>query len=312
VDRSPPVVEQVREDHYFRHQEIAKAHGDAVMAITMADDAIYTASRDRLVKRWKATKNASNKYELKPDLEVPLGDVCWCMVYAGEWLFCGLGEGTIRGYAKTGEQSTLKGHNRRVSCLLIHQHVLLSGGSDNTVRCWQMDPATKAFSCTHKIEEGIPGAVTCMTVLGDYLWVGGTAGVVKILLASLKVMQTLQPKKFVSAFLQFQEHVIVVYADGSLIIFDPSGTQKHSQQPLPAGPALCVAGLDSGPRVICGHAKGQISSITLPMFELKTYWQAVSRVKVNSLCCAGHDGIFIVGAENGNLQIWQRDDTSGL
>jgi len=151
-----------------------------------------------------------------------------------------------------------------------------------------------------------------MTVLGDYLWVGGTAGVVKILLASLKVMQTLQPKKFVSAFLQFQEHVIVVYADGSLIIFDPSGTQKHSQQPLPAGPALCVAGLDSGPRVICGHAKGQISSITLPMFELKTYWQAVSRVKVNSLCCAGHDGIFIVGAENGNLQIWQRDDTSGL
>merc|ERR1719330_1108757 len=102
--------------------------------------------------------------------------------------------------------------------------------------------------------------------------------------------------------------MIVAYSDGSLSIFDATGNPKHTQQPLPAGPVLCVAGLESGPRMLCGHAKGQVSSITLPMFQLKRSWQGMERCKVMSLCCAGHDGIFILGAENGTLQLWQRDD----
>ena len=30
-------------------------------------------------------------------------------------------------------------------------------------------------------------------------------------------------------------------------------------------------------------------------------------LQVQTLCCAGHDGIYVLGAENGTLQLWQRD-----
>ena len=35
----------------FRHSEVEKAHTDAVMSIVMAADCIYTASRDKTLKR---------------------------------------------------------------------------------------------------------------------------------------------------------------------------------------------------------------------------------------------------------------------
>lgn len=78
---------------------------------------------------------------------------------------------------------------------------------------------------------------------------------------------------------------------------------------MPAGPVTCISGLESGPRILCGHAKGQVTSVTLPMFQMKTYWQAFDRTKINCMACAGHDGIFIMGAENGSVQLWQRDES---
>lgn len=304
---SANVVEQIPEDGIFRHQEIPRAHADAIMSVVMAADCIYTASRDKLLKRWKVHRDAIGKFQLIAELEVPLGDVCWCLTSAGDWLFCGLGDGSIKGYQKAGQETILKGHSKRVSCLLAHQHVLLSGASDGVIRCWQMDPGSQTFGCTHSIAEGISGAVSAIAVLGERLWVGGSSGIAIIELAILKVSKQVPPKKFVAGLLAFEGHMIVVYADGSVCIFDASGEQKHSQAPLPAGPVLSVAGLESGPRVLCGHAKGQVSSITLPMFHLKKHWQALQRCKVQTLCCAGHDGIFILGAENGTLQLWQRD-----
>lgn len=307
------VVEEVREDAITRHQEIPKAHGDAITAITVCEDAIYTASRDKLLKRWRAQRNAvSNRFELHADLEVPLGDPGCCMVSVGEWLFAGLGDGSIKGFSKSGAQTALRAHTKRVTCMLVHQHVLLSGGSDATVRCWQADAASGTFACTHTIQESIAGAVQCMCVVNESLWVGGTSGISVVELATLRVTYQIPPKKFVSGFLQFEGHVISVYADGGMCIFGANGAEKHSQPPLLAGPILCVAGLESGPRMLCGHAKGQMSSITLPMFELKKSWHGMEKCKVTSLCCVGHDGIFILGAENGTLQLWQRDDSADL
>lgn len=298
----------MREDGFFRHQEIVRAHADAVMAISMAGDCIYTASRDKILKRWKVGKNpATNRFELHNDIDVVLGETCWCLLHVGEWIFCGLGDGTIKGYSKTGQDCTLRGHTKRVNCLLIHQSILVSGSSDNTVRCWQPDPATQTFTCTNTVSEGIPGAVQCIAVLGATIWIGGTSGIGILDLTSLTVAVQPPPKKFLAGFLEFQGHMIAAYADGSLCIFDASGAPKHSQTPLAPGPILCLAGLESGPRVLCGHAKGQVSSIELPMFKPKTYWQAMERCKVQKLVCAGHDGIFLIGAENGNLQLWQRD-----
>lgn len=299
-------VDLVPEDFIFRHHEVQKAHGDAVMAIVMMEDSIYTAARDRLLKRWKPVRNAAGRFELHSDLEVPLGEVAWCLISVGEWLFCGLGTGEIRGFSKAGAQAKMEGHKKKVTCLLMHQHVLLSGSSDGTVRCWQMDPQTQSFACTHSITDGLTGAVSCMSVLNDRLWVGGTSGVALVDLSTLRAGVVLPPIKFVAGMLQFTGHMIVIYQEGSVIIFNGSGEKTHQQPPLAAGPATCLAGLDSGPRILCGHAKGQVSSITLPMFQLKHCWQSFARCKVSSMCSAGHDGIFVLGAENGTIQIWQR------
>jgi len=310
-NRPPVRVEtEVKDDGLVRHQEIARAHSDAIMSIVLADDFIYTASRDKTLKRWKPGKNAANRFELTVDVVVQLGDLCCSMVYVGEWLFCGLGAGTIRGYAKSGKEADLRGHTKRVSALVVHQGVLVSGSSDMTVRVWQAgEPGP--FTCTHKIDEGVPGACTALCPLGTNLWVGGTSGVALLELASLRITQQIMPKKTVAGFLEFQGHVIVAYSEGSLCIFDPAGTQKHSQAPTPAGPLLCLAGLSSGPRVLLGHARGQVSSITLPMFHLKKYWQAFERHKVQTICCTP-EGIFLLGCENGDLQLWQRDDVADL
>lgn len=304
------VVDAVKEEGLLRHQEIAKAHTDAIMAVVMAADCIYTASRDKLLKRWKPQRNSQGRFEMHADLEVPLGEVCWCLISAGDWIFCGLGSGAIRAYSKAGLERNLEGHTKKVMCLLTHEHVLLSSGADSTVRCWQMDPATQDFACTHRMEDNVPGQVSCMAVLNERLWVGGTNGVSLVDLASLRVTDQPGPKRFVAGVLQFSGHMIVVYSDGSVVIFNAAGEKTHSQPPMPAGPVLCIVGLDSGPRVLCGHAKGQVSSISLPMFQLRHCWQTLERCKVQSLCCAGHDGIFLVGAENGNLQLWQRDEAS--
>ncbi|CAE8676941.1 unnamed protein product, partial [Polarella glacialis] len=251
------VVEVVREDGMFRHSEIIRAHSDAVMSVVMSSDCIYTASRDKLLKRWKVSKDASGKFQLLPELEVPLGDVCWCLISAGDWLLCGMGDGSIKGFQQTGKEALLKGHSKRVCCLLTHLHVLLSGSLDGSVRCWQMDANTQTFACTHSITEGISGAVQCLAVLGERLWVGGTSGIAVVELGTLQVSAQIPPKKFVAGLLQFEGHMIVVYADGSVSIFDAEGVLKHNQPALPAGPVLCVAGLECGPRLLCGHAKGQ-------------------------------------------------------
>jgi len=301
------VTDTVPEDGMLRHQHILKAHTDAIMAIVMAEEFIYTASRDKLLKRWKPQRNAQGRFEMMADIEVPLGEIPWCLISAGEWIFCGLGNGKIRGYSKAGREINLEGHTKRVSCLLTHEHVLISGSTDGNVRFWQLDPGSQTFVCTHTISEGISGSINCLSILDQGLWVGGTSGVSLVELATLKVALQVQPKKFVAGLLQFTGHMIVVYSDGSVCIYNALGQQTHSQPPLPAGPVMCVVGLDSGPRVLCGHAKGQVSSITLPMFQLKKCWQALERCKVQCLCCAGHDGIFLVGAENGTLQLWQRD-----
>eukprot|EP00929_Paragymnodinium_shiwhaense_P119683 TRINITY_DN91572_c0_g1_i1.p1 TRINITY_DN91572_c0_g1~~TRINITY_DN91572_c0_g1_i1.p1 ORF type:complete len:387 (+),score=50.31 TRINITY_DN91572_c0_g1_i1:91-1251(+) len=302
------VVEEVKEDAIVRHHFIPKAHSDAVMSVVVSEDAIYTASRDKFLKRWRAVRDATGRFQLQHDVDVELGDTCWCMIYVGEWLFCGLGSGTIKGFAKSGKQSVMTAHSKRVNAMLIHETVLLSCSQDSTVRLWQHDPNTQLFSCTHTISEGLPGNCSAMVVLGGHLWVGGSNGVAVVELTSLKVVHKLGPQKFVSGFLVFEGHVVVVYQDGAASIYDGTGTLKHSQAEMPAGPVLCIAGLESGPRILCGHSKGQLTSVTLPMFQMKTYWQAFDRCKVQCMACAGHDGIFLLGGENGSIQLWQRDE----
>merc|ERR1711963_337847 len=111
------------------------------------------------MKRWKPVKSDSGVFELQPEITVPLADSCHSLLFSGGWLFCGLYDGKVQAFAQDGTEASLKGHTRRVTTLAAHQGVLISGAADREVRLWQMDPASKTFTCTHTIEESIPGSI---------------------------------------------------------------------------------------------------------------------------------------------------------
>jgi len=303
----PVATQQVPEDGPIgRHCEVLNAHAGPITAITMTEQGIYSASLDKTLKRWKPVKGADGRFSLTAELNVQLPDSCHALLFHSGWLFCGLWNGTIKAFSTEGAEMVLNGHHKRVTALKIHQAILVSGSADREVRLWQMDPQSKVFACTHTITDSMPGCITKLHILGDNLWVGGSSGVAICNLGSLQVTNILPPTKQVGDYLEFQGHLIVAYTDGSIRIFGADGSVKTDMKPLAGGPVLSLAGLDSGPRVLCGHAHGQISSILLPSFEFRTQFQALENAKVEALCCAGHDGIFLVGGSNGSLQLWQR------
>lgn len=300
-------VQRVDEDNLGRHCEVLGAHTGAIHAMAMAEQGIYTASADKSLKRWKPVPGEGGRFKLEQELTIPLPDGCFSLHLKGDWLFCGLFDGRIVAFNKTGDQKELVGHKRRVTAMLVHQNILITGAADREVRLWQFDAATSTFRCTHTLADGMPGPIFRLCVLGEHLFVGGHNGIAMVHLASLTATKQLPPNRPIADFLEFQGHVIVAYSDGSLRIFDPQGTMKSELPTLAAGPILSLAGLESGPRVLCGHNRGQISTITLPSFEFKTHFQALAGPKkVESILCANQDGIFLIGAFDGTLQLWQR------
>lgn len=275
----------------------------------MSKQGIYTVSIDKNFGRWKPVPKPDGPIELHNDLQIPLPDSCYALLCTDGWLFCGMWDGSIMAYSQDGTNHSLQGHSRRVNALLVHHAVLISGSADKDVRLWQKTPGSNAFSCTHTISEGMPGPISRLQVLGEHLCVGGLNGLALCNLNSLAVTKILPPTKPVADFLEFQGHLIVAYTDGSLRIFDPEGTLKLGIKPLAAGPIVSFGGLESGPRLLVGHAKGQISTITLPNFEFKTQFQALLGARVETIRCVGHDGLFLTGFSNGTLQLWQRVNT---
>jgi len=302
-----PIITQVNEEQLGRHCEVVKAHGGGITCMAMTEQGIFTGSQDKSLKRWKPTKGADGRFEMKPELTIPLQDSCFCLLHEGGWFFCGLWNGNIQAFSQDGIELTLKGHTRKVSSLLIHQSVLISGSADREVRLWQMDPNTKTFNCTHTLTDSMPGPISKLHAINGNLFVGGMNGIAVVKLENLSVTKLLPPTtKAVSDMLEFQGHIIVAYSEGSLRIFDPQGELKSEMKPLAAGPMVSIAGLESGPRVLCGHSNGKVSTIMLPDFAFRLDFQALDRHKVESILCAGHDGIFCLGSQDGTLQLWQR------
>lgn len=299
------ITEKVDEESIVRHCEV-KAHTGAICAIAMTEQGIYTASQDKSLKRWKPQKDASGRYQLLQELNVPLDDGCFSMYCAGGWIFCGLWSGTVKAFSQDGVNTDLRGHTKRVTAITQHQGILITGSAGRDVRLWVMDPNTKVFNCTHTLTESMPGSINCLHILGGNLWAGGMSGIAVIDLVSLKVTKLLPPTRSVTSFLEFQGHVVAAYGDGSLRVFDAEGSMKSEMPSLAGGSIQAIGGLESGPRLLCGHGHGQVSTITLPDFNFKTQFQAMLDTSIDSLMCAGQDGLFLLGCKKGNLQLWQR------
>lgn len=297
-------VTRVEAENMMQHCLVAKAHGSAVTCMAMTEQGIYTTSSDKSLKRWKPVKDGEGRFTLHPEVTVPLADSCFTLHHFGGWLFCGLLNGDIQAFSQEGKDLKLQGHRRQVTCIIAHQNVLITGGNDCSVKLWQMDPGTKQFSCTHTLEESLPGQIRKLHVLGNNLVVAGSKGLAIVDLQTLKVSKILPPTQSVSEVLEYEGHIIVAYSEGSFRIFDAEFNLKTEVAPLPAGFVLTIAGLESGPRVLCGHANGKVSTIHLPSFQFGVDFQTGCRV--DCILCVGHDGIFLIGAQDGSLQLWQK------
>jgi len=302
-----PIVNQCAEESMGKHCEVKKAHGSAITSMVMTGDAVYTGSADKSLKRWKPVAGPDGRFTLEPDATVPLPESCCSLLHHQGWIFCGLFNGTIQAFSQDGTSASLKGHTRRVSDIIVHQNVVISGSADREVRLWQLVAGNNTFQCTHTIRDDMPGPISRLRVMGGSLYVGGLTGLAVVNLETLKVSKLLPPTKPVVDFLECQEHLIVAYSEGSLRIFKSDGTMTHETKALAAGQMFSLAGLEKGPRVLCGHARGQVCSIMLPSFELKTSFQAFNTYcKVETIYCPGENGIFFLGASDGSLQMWQR------
>jgi len=305
------VVVGVKDEGVSRHQEKREAHKGAIYAAILVDDSIYTAARDKTLRKWKPRKNDQNGHvELDQELEIKLPSAVWCVLYIGQWLFCGLGNGLIKGFCKDGTEAELTGHTMKVSQIIVHSDVLISGSSDGTVRLWQKHPEQNQFGCSHVIKEGITGWVTCLRVLQLHLWVGTTTGLSVVNLESLAVVGKLLPDKYVTGFEVFQDHLIAVCQDGSAGIWDANGQEKLIQNPLKAGPMSCVC--VKGDRLVFGHSKGQLSCMSLPDFTFKKEFPVLDRIKVRFLCPIENSPYFVLGGDNGNLQVWEKGDPAAM
>lgn len=303
---SGPPVDTVAEECLGRHTQIRKAHGSNITCIAMADMGIYTGSTDKSLKRWKPVRGSDGRFELQPDITVPLSDSCYSLLHHSGWIFCGLWNGNIQAFSQDGTEVMIKGHWKKVTSLLIHQNILISGSVDREVKLWQMDPGTKSFTCSHTLSDDMPGPISKLLVLGGNLLIAGMSGISVMNLEKLQVTKKLMPTQPIADMLEFQDHVIVAYVEGAIRIFDADGNLKSETKPLAAGQMCSLAGLESGPRLLCGHASGQVSSIVLPNFEFRLHFQALDSCKIESIHCAGHDGIFLLGSSDGTLQLWQR------
>ncbi|CAK0857497.1 unnamed protein product, partial [Prorocentrum cordatum] len=177
ADGALAVAEEVPLDGFRRHHWVRSAHDGAVTAVCVTQDGVYTASQDGGLKRWKPRQAASGRFELQPELQVPLGGPCWCMLHEGDWLFCGLESGRVRAFSRQGVDLTIEQRAEGVSSMLVHQDVLLTGSASGGVGCWKYSPEAGTFANVHAVADVASSQVRCLAVMSGRLWVGCSGGV---------------------------------------------------------------------------------------------------------------------------------------
>lgn len=193
-----------------------------------------------------------------------------------------------------------------MTALLIHENILISGAHDEEVRLWQHQSEGNRFHCINTIKDNI-GQVNCLQVLGTKLFVGTMSGIRIIDLGNLSVQPgVLPPTRSVSSFMLYENHLVVSYGNGGTQILDAQGQKKMLNDPTEFGSMTDMAGLESGPRVICGHGNGGVSVIELPSFDVKVQFQALEGRDSIETVTACPDGLFLLGSKLGTLQLWQR------
>lgn len=110
------------------------------------------------------------------------------MLIEGGFLFVGnktvSGQGLIKVWnMATNQDLTLEGHIGRVQCLAAAGGMLFSGGQDQTIRVWKVNPATGTFECAAVLQQehnGHSSSISSLCASGPFLFSGDAEGNIKV------------------------------------------------------------------------------------------------------------------------------------
>lgn len=313
--RQTTAVTEVKGDNMKRLQAINKAHKGSISEIACANGEVYTCGHDGMLRTW-VTKKDLGPICLEQKLAQDVGSPAWSLLVTDGAIFCGLQTGSIKVFSPTGSSASLEGHTSRVTAILVHQGVIISGSFDSTVKLWKME--NDAFRCIQTVQ--MSAQVRSMLVTKSEnniaLWVGTSDGLFGLDLLNLQNPPVRVVKNCTTAatcLLEYADHVLAGFRDGSLKCFDKNGALKHEMTPYPDCNSLAsFTVVCEGNRLICGFNNGRMASFSLPTFERRARWDTFDRVKTSSVRSCGSDGYYMVASEAGELQLWQHDDTDDL
>jgi hypothetical protein len=232
---------------------------------------------------------------------------------SSQWLFCGLGDGRIRGYHRpTVSEQDLKGHATNVWSLLVHQGALISGSQDSTVRIWQPD-AQQKFQCVQTLSS--TGGIRCMLMTGNNLWCGGAKGLTVFDLTTLERVHQKNEKEAgpVMSLLEYAGHIVVASLYGHCRVFTSGGDKTHEEKPL-QGKGARTSGITTmigmvhphtnSPVLLCGHQGGTVGTYELPEFKLKGRWFPHRNGDTRAMTDAGN-GMVLTAGSDGYIALWK-------
>lgn len=121
-----------------------------------------------------------------------------------------------------------------MQCLAAAGGMLFSGGQDETIRVWKVNPASGAFECTAVLKQehgGHSTPLTSMCAFGPVLFTGDTKGHIKVWdLTAGVVRQTLErahsgrstSHPAVMSMLLWEGHLVTGSLDGYIKIWEPA------------------------------------------------------------------------------------------
>jgi len=297
-----------------------QGHDDGISTAIAMTDCLCTAGRDKRLLLWRGGQNpGGDGLMFQQDNEVnhdaPLSSL---LFHAGsKWLFCGLTSGSIVAYRQEPvAQSLMQGHTAPVTCMVIHESVLLSGSEDCTVRAWRYDEAASSFVAAATIQSA-PGPVHTLLVRPGSLWVGAERGISCVELQSLQAVGNIESASRVVALVQHQDYVIAAYGDGVVRIFDSNGAETFKHGPLGEHTTNTAVTLMRNPHdgkdmLLCGQELGYVTVYDIPDFHPRGTFSSGYDGDVTAIVDMGAGGVFVTCGLAGEVIIWRWEGSSTM
>lgn len=166
-----------------------------------------------------------------------------CMLIEAGFLFVGVKTpanlGNINAWnMSTNQQSILEGHTGRIQALTAGNGMLFSGGQDQTIKVWKLNPATGVFECAATLTAqhgGHAASLSSLCASGPILFSGDvdgtircwdmTAGVVK---QAIDKAHSGSSHPAIMSMLVWEGHLITGGLDGRIKIWEPADPATHA------------------------------------------------------------------------------------